>query len=156
MSFATAKAAPVGITGNPKRRETARTRSRVSTTKTASQTGRGGVTASPLRRAADFGECVSLKIPVPVSINAAYRNVSGVGRVKTFIGPVDISIVLRYPPKGRADCSNFIKVVEDLLVTCGVIEDDSCKYVRSVAARWSKEEDSCRVNVYHAPADYLA
>lgn len=178
MSFATAKVAPVGITGNPKRRETVRTRSRVSTTKTAlPQTGRGSVTASPLRRVANYGECVSLKIPVPVSVNAAYRNVSGVGRVKTkalknwrleaewevarqrpprFIGPVDISIVLRYPPKGRADVSNFIKTTEDLLVTCGVIEDDSCKYVRSVSARWSHEETSCRVNVWHAPADYSA
>ena len=49
MSFATAKAAPVGITGNLKRKESVRTRSRVSTTKTAlPQTGRGSVTASPL------------------------------------------------------------------------------------------------------------
>lgn len=47
MSFATAKAAPVGITGNPKRRETVRTRSRVSTTKPQTP-GRGSVTASPL------------------------------------------------------------------------------------------------------------
>jgi Holliday junction resolvase RusA-like endonuclease len=137
--------------------------------------GRGKVQKpSPLRPVAGFGEVVSLKIPMPISVNAMYRNVAGVRRVKTkelkawkleaewevarqkpsrFIGQVDISITLRYPPKGRADCSNFIKCVEDLLVTCGVIEDDSCKYVRSVSARWSHDETSCRVNVYHAPAD---
>jgi Holliday junction resolvase RusA-like endonuclease len=137
-------------------------------------TGRGGEKAPALRRVADFGECASLKIPVPISVNAMYRNLPGRGRVKTtalknwkleaewevarqnpprFVGQVDISITLRYPPNGRADCSNYIKCVEDLLVTCGVIEDDSCKHVRSVAARWSREETSCRVNVYHAPAE---
>lgn len=128
--------------------------------------------SEPLRRLAKYGECASIKIPVPISVNAMYRNVNGVGRVKTkelknwkleaswelgrqnpprFEGQVDISISLRYPPKGRADCSNYIKGVEDLLVECGVIEDDSHKYVRSVSSRWSHEETACRVNVWHSP-----
>ncbi len=127
-----------------------------------------------LRRVAKHGECVSIKIPVPTSVNAMYRNVPKIGRVKTkelknwkleaswelarqnpprFIGPVDISISLRLPPRGRADCSNYIKACEDLLVEYGVIEDDSQTYVRSVAARWSPTETDCRVNIYHAPAE---
>lgn len=166
MSFASAKAVPA-VSGNRGGSIPAKT----STVKTA--LGRGKVQKpSPLRRVAEFGECASIKIPMPVSVNSAYRNLAGVGRVKTkelknwrleaewelarqkpprFVGQVDICITLRYPPKGRADCSNYIKCVEDLLVHCGVIEDDSCKYVRSVSARWSHEETSCRVNVYHAP-----
>lgn len=169
MNFAKAKSVPA-YSGKPKARGSVTRRSSVATVKSA--LGQGSVTASPLRRVAEYGECASIKIPVPISVNAMYRNVVGVGRVKTkelknwkleaewelarqnpprFVGQVDISITLRYPPKGRADVSNYIKSVEDLLVTCGVIEDDSCKYVRSVSARWSHEEQGCRVNVYHAP-----
>lgn len=170
MSFAKAKSVPA-LSGNPSVKESVTRRSSVANTvKTA--LGRGGEVAPKLRRVAEHGECASIKIPAPVSVNAMYRNVAGVGRVKTkelknwkleaewelarqnpprFVGQVDISITLRYPPKGRADCSNYIKAVEDLLVTCGVIEDDSCKYVRSVSARWSHEETACRVNVYYAP-----
>ena len=172
MSFAKAKSAPAGSAGTPKAKELVTRRSYVELISKNPRRGRGGVKAPSLRRVAEHGECASIKIPVPISVNAMYRNVAGVGRVKTkelknwkleaewelarqnpprFIGQVDISISLRYPPKGRADCSNYIKAVEDLLVTCGVIEDDSCKYVRSVAARWSHEETACRVNVYHAP-----
>lgn len=172
MSLAKAKAVPA-VSGNRGGLVSAKT----STVK-KSALGRGKVQKpSPLRRIADFGECASIKIPVPVSVNTAYRNVPGVGRVKTkelkawrleaewelcrqnpprFVGQVDISITLRYPPKGRADCSNYIKTTEDLLVHCGVIEDDSCKHVRSVSARWSREETYCRVNVYYAPESEAA
>lgn len=168
MSLARAKAVPA-VSGNR-----GGSRSKKSSL-CKSAFGRGGEVAPSLRRLAFFGEVASIKIPMPVSVNAMYRNVPGVGRVKTkeqknwrleaewelarqnpprFDGQVDISITLRYPPKGRADCSNYIKGVEDLLVHCGVIQDDSCKYVRSVSARWSHEEQACRVNVYSAPADY--
>jgi Holliday junction resolvase RusA-like endonuclease len=169
-SLAKPKPALTGSVSNPKRRSLSK-RSCVTKSPSALR-GVGGVTASPLRPVAQFGECASIKIPMPISVNAMYRNVPGVGRVKTkelkawkleaewevarqkpprFVGLVDISISLRIAPKGRADCSNYIKGVEDLLVTCGVIEDDSHKYVRSVTARWSQEETACRVNVYHAP-----
>lgn len=168
-SLARAKAGPA-VSGNR-----GGSLSKKSSLENTTALGRGKVQKpSPLRPVAGFGEVVSLKIPMPISVNSMYRNVPGVGRVKAkelkawkleaewevarqkpsrFVGQVDISIVLRYPPKGRADCSNYIKAVEDVLVTCGVIEDDSCKYVRSVSARWSHEETACRVNVYHAPAD---
>lgn len=168
-SFAPAKTERA-VSRTPKAKESVSRSSNVSVLNP--KRGRGGVKAPSLRRVAEHGECASIKIPMPISVNAMYRNVAGVGRVKTkelknwkleaewelarqnpprFVGQVDISITLRYPPKGRADCSNYIKAVEDLLVTCGVIEDDSCKYVRSVSARWSHEETACRVNVYYAP-----
>ena len=94
---------------------------------------------------------------MPPSVNAMYFNASNQGRVKTqkyrdwinsaglilnrqikgrMIGRVDIRIKLE-DSHPTADCSNYIKATEDLLVSSGVITDDRAKYVRSVKAEWA-------------------
>ncbi|MTH96559.1 RusA family crossover junction endodeoxyribonuclease [Roseibium sp. RKSG952] len=91
-----------------------------------------------------------LSLPFPPSVNAMYRNVSGKGRVKSadykkwekqagflileakprpHTGPVRISYTFG-AKSGRWDMSNFIKAIEDLLVTHGLIEDDSAKIIK--------------------------
>jgi Holliday junction resolvase RusA-like endonuclease len=125
------------------------------------------------RRPAKVGEVYSFVIPVPVSVNAMYRNVAGRGRALTqrykdwrdeagtelatqkppafYDGRVDISVILRIPTAPRADCSNFVKAAEDLLVHCGVIKDDSYQFVRQTTARWDEAERECRLMIYYAP-----
>jgi Holliday junction resolvase RusA-like endonuclease len=161
-----------GSVSNPKAKESARTRSCVASMVRKTK-GRGGEMASPsLRPVAQYGASYSYVIPMPISVNAMYRNVPKVGRVKTtkyknwcleaewelarqkpvrFDARVDISIYLRTPPRGTADCSNHAKAVEDLLVRCGVIKDDRHNYVRSTRTSWSDEETEARVILYHAP-----
>ncbi len=99
-----------------------------------------------------------LRLPhLPPSTNHLYLNVPNRGRVKTrayedwifqaglylnrqiegrFTGRVDIHIALEDCHANR-DASNAIKPIEDLLVKCGVIEDDRAKFVRSIKAEWS-------------------
>lgn len=101
---------------------------------------------------------LTFDLPVlPPSVNAMYLNVPGHGRVKTqkyrdwcnsaglllnrqikgrMGGRVDIRIKLE-DTHPTADCSNYIKATEDLLVTSGVISDDRSKYVRSVKVEWA-------------------
>lgn len=96
----------------------------------------------------------------PPSTNHLYANVAGKGRVKakrykewkntvgwdlnqqnyTLIrGPVELDLTVRRPKKGvRADISNRIKAVEDLLVDHQVLKDDS--QVMEVRARWGDVE----------------
>ena len=95
------------------------------------------VTASP----AQF----DVELPIPPSLNGAYANVAGVGRVKVSTyrnwqvnaiksivaavpahkrvgGPISVSILL--PAKMRGDCDNRIKPVMDALVKSGRVDDD--------------------------------
>lgn len=88
---------------------------------------------------------ISLELPLPPSVNAMFRNVKGVGRVKTreyldwaghagwvlrsqnhghMPGRVVILISAERPNAG-ADIDNRIKALFDLLVKHKVIEDDS-------------------------------
>jgi Holliday junction resolvase RusA-like endonuclease len=107
----------------------------------------------------------TITLPMPCSLNGAYRNVAGVGRVATkrlmtwkraagwelkaqrpepIKGPVALSLIMPRPlrkdgktwDRRRQDASNRIKCVEDLLVEMGLIEDDSHTTVYEVAARW--------------------
>jgi Holliday junction resolvase RusA-like endonuclease len=88
---------------------------------------------------------VILKLPVPPSVNNAFVNVPKRGRVKSkkykswlkeadawyqiqhlhklkpILGPRSIHIRL---PKLRGDASNYIKLVEDYLVSRGLTGDD--------------------------------
>jgi len=89
---------------------------------------------------------------VPPSTNSLYANVPGRGRVATkrlrtwrqavgwemnrqchhkWTVPVYLTIVIGKLRK-NADLSNHIKALEDLLVTHGVIPDDSIQWVRGV------------------------
>ncbi len=106
----------------------------------------------------------SLNIPHPPSVNTMFRNVSGVGRVKTATykkwllaagnelltqrrahvgGTVAVTLTVKRRNK-RADVDNLIKPVLDLLVTYGLIDDD--RNVHRVTAQWGDVDDA-RVEV---------
>lgn len=97
-------------------------------------------------------QALSLILPLPVSINAAYRNVLHVGRVKTTAyknwlteaklltltqprgrieGPYAIHVEIDRPDKRRRDLSNLLKTLEDFIVAQGYVEDDSlCERIK--------------------------
>ena len=103
---------------------------------------------------------ISLSLPFPPSLNCLFRNVTKRdgkpgGRITTaryrtwlraaknevlaqqqifIVGPVMLTILLGRPDKCRRDCSNYIKALEDLLVRCELIEDDSL--VQSLSVTW--------------------
>ncbi len=88
-----------------------------------------------------------LGLPFPISVNAMYRNVLKVGRVKSTTykqwlaeaqasvlqnkvrgsieGPYTMEIEVDRPDKRRRDLTNLIKGVEDFCVSQGYVEDDS-------------------------------
>lgn len=95
-----------------------------------------------------------VELPMPPSLNGAYANMAGVGRVKVssyrswqdaavamirvsipaaqrITGPVNVHILL--PSKMRGDCDNRIKPCLDALVKSGRIDDD--RNVQWVSAR---------------------
>lgn len=97
---------------------------------------------------------------LPISVNAAYRNVPKIGRVKTtkyknwqkdvgaqlsiqglekVCGEVEVSIFCRRPDKRKRDIDNLVKAVLDLLVAHNLIEDD--RNVVKVSAQWTTSED---------------
>jgi crossover junction endodeoxyribonuclease RusA len=96
---------------------------------------------------------ITLVLPLPPSVNAAYRNVRGKGRAKTqkyrdweadagvylmqqrewksqkVNGSYELDI--RLPENIKGDIDNRIKCVSDLLVSVGAVEDD--KHARRVS-----------------------
>lgn len=108
-----------------------------------------------------------LAIPIPPSVNSAWRNVAGKGRVRTkeyrvwaaeagwalkvqraphIGGKVTVDIgVARIP---NADVDNRIKPVLDLLVKMNVIDDD--RYVEKVSAEWRDDITGAVVTVRKA------
>lgn len=105
------------------------------------------------------------RLPFPPSVNAMYSNVAGRGRVPTddykkwknnagwelqaqrikpVAGQVEIKIDLDQSRRGDAD--NRTKAVLDLLVTHGVIKNDSKKFVRRVSIGW-EAVTGCRVSI---------
>lgn len=107
-----------------------------------------------------------LTLPTPPSVNNAYANVPGRGRVPSarlrswrnvagwdlktqHITPVPgkVQLVIEVERQGnrRTDISNRVKCVEDLLVELKVIEDD--RHVERVIAEWSDTIKGCRVTV---------
>lgn len=105
-------------------------------------------------------------LPTPPSVNAMFGNNAGPGRGrfatkqykawkdealacvleqgrKAFSKPVTIAIQL-CDPRRRSDVDNRIKPVLDLLVSTGIIPDDSNKFVRGVSACWGGD-DPCKV-----------
>lgn len=99
---------------------------------------------------------IELHLPFPPSVNQAYRNVPGRGRVKTKTykdwltaaalsaraqhtnqrvgGPFDFELIAHKPDKRRRDIDNLIKVVLDFLKAEGFIDDDCL--AQSVRAEW--------------------
>jgi len=107
-----------------------------------------------------MAEVISLVLPYPVSINAAYANNAGGGRGRfktqrlrewiseaTFevlkerrgriVGPYAFHLVAQRPDNRRRDLSNILKVTEDLCVSLGLVEDDH--HAAPICLDWSDE-----------------
>lgn len=108
---------------------------------------------------------IELRLPIPPSVNAMYRNVPKRGRVKTgayitwlkladahFLeqkrgitpvsGPCEIAIKL---PRCRGDISNRIKAAEDYLVSRGITGDD--RHNRKVSIERDESLTLCVVTI---------
>ncbi len=95
---------------------------------------------------------LSLSLPFPPSVNGLYFNLKHGGRVKTtryqewiksasvalnsqnlgvspynpkFKEPVEVSYVVGRPDKRIRDLSNTLKALDDILVSYGILKDDS-------------------------------
>ncbi len=109
---------------------------------------------------------IRYSLPYPPTVNNLFFNVRH-GRVKTdayrawlenaghainvqgkkrICGPVSLSIGLVRPDKRKRDLSNTIKSVEDLLVSMGVIEDDSL--VQKLSVQWVSGDAPCTVIIH--------
>ena len=107
-----------------------------------------------------------LELPYPPTLNTAFINIPGRGRVTSgkykawttealwmvksqkptkFSVEVSISIGIVAPDKRPRDIDNLIKPCLDLLVKAGVIQDDNSKYVRKVSAQWLASGPPCVV-----------
>ena len=84
---------------------------------------------------------IEFSVPVPPSTNNLFVNVTGRGRVRTQryrtwmqaalhdvpkVDRLEGDIVVQYrvPPNNRRDLDNYLKALNDLLVTGGLIVDD--------------------------------
>jgi crossover junction endodeoxyribonuclease RusA len=100
------------------------------------------------------------RMPFPPSLNGAYRNVQGVGRVKTkeykvwekvadsyafltprprFDGPVRVEYVFHKPDNRRRDLGNLEKLCSDRLTAWGLWGDDS--QIHHLTLRWAEPEE---------------
>jgi len=99
-------------------------------------------------------QAITVILPIPPSVNAMYRNVLRVGRVKTLAyktwqaealqsaiahgakgqitGPYAIHIEIDRPDiKRRRDLGNYLKAIEDFCVQVGYVTDDSlCQRIK--------------------------
>lgn len=116
-----------------------------------------------------MSEPITLRLPIPISVNAAYANrkgpgrgrvatkalrswkasagksvmasLAGIGSRPVFAGRVDVLLRVPVPANGaRRDGDNCLKATLDLLKTMGVIADDSWRYVRTSAVEWVDED----------------
>jgi len=77
--------------------------------------------------------------------------------------PVDLEFIFLFG-KGRvldsSNCSGMGKVIEDILVTEGILEDDSSSYVRTVSYSSAKNRSSKKnvvvVNILKTPSEHIA
>lgn len=116
---------------------------------------------------------ITLKLPMPPPANNLFANKAGRGRVKseryrTWLnaagwelkeqkpakveGEYCIWLYVERPDNRKRDLSNLIKPIEDLLVSHGVVEDDS--KCAEVHLYWSGSGRGCTVKV--EPAQPIA
>lgn len=69
-------------------------------------------------------------------------NIQKPGRI---VGTYAMTIELCRPDNRRRDASNYVKILEDLLVRHGVVADDSL--AQSVTSKWVTSDVRCRVIV---------
>lgn len=72
--------------------------------------------------------------------------------VRPATGRVVIDIALTAPDRRHRDSSNYIKAIEDLAVSMGVLAGDSHEHVKGVTAHWATEpgEPGARVRIMPA------
>jgi Holliday junction resolvase RusA-like endonuclease len=109
---------------------------------------------------------IRIELPMPPSVNALFRNVPGRGRVKTkryltwiqaagwavkeqrpakIAGPYCLWLYCNRPDKRRRDLANLEKAISDLLVSHGIVEDDSL--CAELHLYWAGTGRDCVVNV---------
>ena len=112
----------------------------------------------------------TLRLPLPPSTNALYRNVRGVGRVKA-VGykrwlvsagaygitqkppggfphfARDFEIIVLIPANTRGDCDNRCKAVIDLCTAWQIISDDRHAQAVTIRRVLDMPADECRVTV---------
>jgi len=113
----------------------------------------------------------SLTLPWPPSVNKAWCNVPGKGRVKTkayksweeaagwslrsqSLAKITSPVTIFYTfgkKSGRFDLSNFIKPIEDLLVSLKVISDDNSKVIRDFHVSHNPNIDGVQVSIIANP-----
>lgn len=105
-----------------------------------------------------MAETISLVLPLPPSVNAAYRNVPGRGRAKTqayvdwlqvaalevrrqakgsIVGNYAFHLKATRPDRRPRDLGNLEKCAHDLCVRMGLVEDDSL--CRRIILEWADE-----------------
>lgn len=116
---------------------------------------------------------IRFKLPMPPTVNKLYANVAGRGRVKTkryltwiqaagwalkeqkpakVDGPYCLWLYCERPDKRRRDLANLEKAVSDLLVSHGVVGDDS--ECAELHLYWSGSGRDCIVHI--EPAQPIA
>ena len=111
-----------------------------------------------------------INLPFPPSVNAMFRNLSGVGRVKTkrykaweekagwqlisqkprkFRTPVNLLIVFgpKPGPSRSWDMSNHVKAIEDLLVKHNVIDDDNSNIIKQITCTQEPDQEGALVHL---------
>jgi crossover junction endodeoxyribonuclease RusA len=115
-------------------------------------------------------DAFTLRLPLPPSTNALYRNVRGVGRVKAVgykrwlvaagaYGIVqkppggfphfarDFEVVILIPAKTRGDVDNRAKAAIDLCTAWQIISDDRHAQAVTIRRMLDMPADECRVTV---------
>lgn len=115
-----------------------------------------------------MGVLFQASVPMPPSLNNAFINVAGKGRVRskayrawaeeagwmvkakrngTIEIPVSVAIELCPRTRRSYDIDNRGKPCLDLLVSCGVLPDDSNKFIKSLAIREVASGPECAIIV---------
>lgn len=108
-------------------------------------------------------------LPRGPSLNTMFRNVPGIGRVRTGdykawakVAGLELmaqkvrqarlepplTLTIRLPDsKGKADMSNFVKACEDLLVGANIIPDDNDKIIRKLVVEVGAAKGRCEIEL---------
>lgn len=110
---------------------------------------------------------VFLALPAPISTNNLFINIGrgratsedyakwqrearqmiGLQHPRQFVGPADVTIFAGEAGVGRMDADNAAKACLDMLVSMGVLADDSRRHVRSVSTIWTEGLRGCVVRI---------